>query len=133
MERHCANAGAPAEWLAAHPAIEQVSYPGLPTHPQHELAKRQMSGFGGIVTFRPKGGPPVARELCKRTDLFALAVSLGGVESLIELPGLMTHKSIPDEIRHRIGVTDDLVRLSVGVEDVEDLRLDLAQAIDGAG
>jgi len=132
MERHCANAGSLAEWLAAHPAIEQVSYPGLPTHPQHELAKRQMSGFGGIVTFRPRGGLPVAREIAQRTELFALAVSLGGVESLIELPGLMTHKSIPDEIRRRIGVTDDLVRLSVGVEDVEDLRLDLAQAIDGA-
>ena len=132
MDRHCANAGALAEWLAAHPGVEQVNYPGLAGHPQHALAKAQMSGFGGIVTFRPRGGLKAAEAITKRTELFALAVSLGGVESLVELPGLMTHRSIPEDIRQRIGVTDDLVRLSVGVEDVDDLRADLAQAMDGA-
>ncbi|HLI11818.1 MAG TPA: cystathionine gamma-synthase [Alphaproteobacteria bacterium] len=130
MERHCANAAAIAAWLERHPGIERVIYPGLSSHPQHELAKRQMSGgFGGMVTAILKGGLEASRRFLERCELFALAESLGGVESLIEHPAIMTHASIPAEQRAAIGLTDGLVRLSVGVEDVDDLIADLARAL----
>jgi cystathionine gamma-lyase len=129
MERHCANGAAIAEWLARHPAIERVYYPGLPSHPQHELARRQMHGFGGMVTAALSGGLPKAKCFLERCEIFALAESLGGVESLIEHPAIMTHASIPAEQRARLGISDGLVRLSVGVEDVDDLIADLDQAL----
>lgn len=129
MERHCANAEAIARWLEKHPAIEKVHYPGLASHPQHELAKRQMRGFGGMVSAVVKGGLPAAKKLLENTKIFVLAESLGGVESLIELPALMTHASVPPEQRRRIGIDDGLVRLSVGVEDLADLLADLEQAL----
>ena len=131
MERHCSNAQTLAEWLERQPAISSVRYPGLASHRQHDLAKRQMHGFGGMVTAVLKGGLPAARTMLERTRLFALAESLGGVESLIEHPAIMTHASIPPEQRTAIGIEDGLVRLSVGVEDVEDLRRDLEQALGG--
>ncbi len=130
MARHCENAARIAAWLADHPAIAEVGYPGLPSHKQHALAKRQMTGFGGMVTFRPRGGAGAAHRIAERTRLFTLAVSLGGVESLIELPAAMTHRMVSPETRERIGVADDLVRLSVGIEDADDLLEDLAQAIE---
>ena len=130
MRAHCDNAGQLAGWLQQHPAVEAVHYPGLPTHPQHELAKRQMHGFGGMVSIVLRGGPDAARRFCEKTRLFALAESLGGVESLVNLPAAMTHASVPPERRARLGISDSLVRLSVGVEDVEDLREDLRQALD---
>jgi len=129
MERHCENAGRIAKWLDGHAEIEMVNYPGLESFPQHELARRQMSDFGGMVTFRPKGGVEAAHRIAESTELFTLGVSLGGVESLIEIPAVMTHKTIPQEIRERVGVTEDLVRLSVGVEDSDDLIADLERAI----
>ncbi|EKE76326.1 trans-sulfuration enzyme family protein [Oceanibaculum indicum] len=130
MERHCANALAIAQWLEAHPKIEKVVYPGLASHPQHELAKRQMiGGFGGIVTAVIKGGLDESRRFLERTKLFALAESLGGVESLIEHPAIMTHASIPPDIRAELGISDGLVRLSVGVEDLTDLLADLENAL----
>jgi cystathionine gamma-lyase len=129
MDRHCSNAAAIAEWLAGHPAIERVYYPGLKTHAQHELARRQMQGFGGMVTAVLAGGLPKAKRFLERCGIFALAESLGGVESLIEHPAIMTHASIPAEQRARLGISDGLVRLSVGVEDVEDLIADLDQAL----
>jgi cystathionine gamma-lyase len=129
MERHCANALAVAERLAAHPKVERVSYPGLASHPQHALAKRQMRGGGGIVTAVLKGGLDEARRFCERTELFTLAESLGGVESLISLPAIMTHASVPPEVRAALGIGDSLVRLSVGVEDAADLVADLENAL----
>lgn len=129
MKAHCENAQALAEWLQAHPAVEQVIYPGLPSHPQHDLAKRQMHGFGGIISIVLKGGFEAAKRLCERTELFTLAESLGGVESLINHPAVMTHASIPAERRAQLGISDALVRLSVGVEEVEDLRGDLDEAL----
>ncbi len=129
MERHCANAQAIAEWLEAHDKIEKVYYPGLKSHPQHEIARRQMHGCGGVVTAVIKGGLDPARRFLERTELFSLAESLGGVESLIEHPAIMTHASIPKEIRESIGIDDGLVRLSVGVEDLDDLILDLKGAL----
>jgi cystathionine gamma-lyase len=129
VDRACENASRIAEWLARHPKIEFVNYPGLPEHPQHALAKRQMPGFGGMVTFLPKGGLEAAKRIAERCEIFHLAVSLGGVESLIELPAFMTHRTVPAEIRARVGVIDALVRLSCGVEDADDLIADLAQAI----
>ncbi len=129
MERHCANAQAVAEWLESHDKISRVYYPGLKSHPQHELASAQMNGFGGVVTAVLKGGLEPARRLLERTELFSLAESLGGVESLIEHPAIMTHASIPKEIRESIGIDDGLVRLSVGVEDLEDLLADLERAL----
>ncbi|HJW02367.1 MAG TPA: PLP-dependent aspartate aminotransferase family protein [Azospira sp.] len=129
MERHCANAEAIARWLEQHPAIEKVHYPGLESHPQHALAQRQMKGFGGMVSAVVKGGLPAAKKLLEHTKIFALAESLGGVESLIELPALMTHASVPAEQRRALGIDDGLVRLSVGVEDLDDLLADLAQAL----
>jgi cystathionine gamma-lyase len=130
MKAHCENAMALAEWLQSHPAIERVIYPGLASHPQHELAKRQMDGFGGMVTIFVKGGLEGAKRFCERTELFALAESLGGVESLVNHPAIMTHASVPPERRAQLGLFDNLVRLSVGVEDGDDLRRDIARALD---
>lgn len=131
MKAHCENAQALAEWLEQHPAIERVIYPGLASHPQHELAKRQMDGFGGMVTILLKGGYEAARRFCERTQLFALAESLGGVESLVNHPAVMTHASVPPERRAELGIGDNLVRLSVGVEDLADLRAELEGALAG--
>lgn len=128
MKAHCASALELARWLEKHPAIERVIYPGLKSHPQHALAKRQMDGFGGIISVEVKGGLKKARRMLERCELFALAESLGGVESLIEHPALMTHASLPAANRARLGISDGLVRLSVGVEDVVDLQRDLQQA-----
>lgn len=129
MERHCANAARIAEFLEAHPRIEKVFYPGLASHPQHELARRQMRGFGGMVSAAVAGGLPAARRFLERCELFALAESLGGVESLIEHPAIMTHASVPPEIRAALGVSDGLVRLSVGIEDCGDLLAELERAL----
>jgi len=130
MERHCANALAIARFLEQHPAIEAVRYPGLASHPQHALARRQMSGgFGGIVTAVLRGGLAAARRALERCRVFALAESLGGVESLIEHPAMMTHASLPPQVRGSLGISDGLIRLSVGVEDVEDLIADLRDAL----
>ena len=130
MERHCENAARIAAWLEAHPKIERVYYPGLESHSQHALAKRQMQGFGGIVTALIEGGLAGARRFLERCQLFALAESLGGVESLIEHPAIMTHASLPPEVRAGLGISDNLVRLSVGVEDADDLIADLANALE---
>ena len=129
MKAHCENAGELAAWLEKHPAIEKVLYPGLASHPQHALAKTQMDGFGGMISIFLKGGLESARRFMERTELFACAESLGGVESLVNHPAIMTHASIPAERRAALGVTDNLVRLSVGVEDVEDLRNELEVAL----
>jgi cystathionine gamma-lyase len=130
MERHCENARALAEWLARHPRVARVYYPGLAAHPNHDVAKRQMSDFGGMMSIQLTGGAEAALRLLTRTRLFSLAESLGGVESLIGHPATMTHASIPAEIRAAWGIDDGLVRLSVGIEDLEDLRADLAQALE---
>lgn len=130
MREHERNARAIADFLAQHRAVEQVYYPGLPTHPQHDLAKRQMRGFGGMLSFTLKGKPGRARAFAARTKLFSLAESLGGVESLISHPVTMTHGSIPKEARDARGVTDGLLRLSVGIEDAQDLIADLEQALE---
>ncbi len=130
MERHAENAQAVAEFLQAHPQVRRVHYPGLPTHPQHELAKRQMSGFGGMVSFTLAGEPERAIDFANRMKYFSLAESLGGVESLVCHPARMTHGSIPKQEREKRGVTDGLLRLSVGIEDVEDLLDDLRSALD---
>jgi len=129
MDRHGSNAMELATWLEGHGAVETVLYPGLTSHPQHPLAARQMDGFGGIVTVILKGGFEAAKSMLERTELFALAESLGGVESLINHPAIMTHASVPPEKRAEIGISDALVRLSVGIEDVEDLRRDLENAL----
>jgi cystathionine gamma-lyase len=129
MRAHCESALELAGWLAKHPKVERVIYPGLPDHPQHVLAKRQMHGFGGIVSVYVKGGLPETRRMMERCRLFALAESLGGVESLINHPAIMTHASVPHDRRQALGIHDNLVRLSVGVEDVEDLRAELADAL----
>lgn len=129
MERHCANAQKVASFLEAHPKVAKIYYPGLASHPQHELAKRQMDGFGGMVTVVLKDGLAPARAMLERVRIFALAESLGGVESLIEHPAIMTHASIPPERRAELGIDDGLVRLSVGVEDADDLIADLEQAL----
>jgi cystathionine gamma-lyase len=129
MRAHCANAGELAGWLQKHPKIEKVAYPGLASHPQHELAKRQMDGFGGMVSVWLKGGEDAARRLMERTQLFACAESLGGVESLVNHPAIMTHASVPPERRAALGVTGNLVRFSVGVEHVDDLRADIESAL----
>ncbi len=126
MARHCENATAVAEFLVSHPAVDQVLYPGLTGHPNHEVAARQMRGFGGMVSLRLRGGAEAARQLCSRTEIFILAESLGGVESLIEHPAAMTHASTAGS---QLEVPDDLVRLSVGIEDIADLLADLQQAL----
>jgi cystathionine gamma-lyase len=130
MERHCANAMQVATFLEAHPAIARVHYPGLASHPQHELARRQMAAFGGIVTAEVKGGLERSRRMLERCRVFALAESLGGVESLIEHPAIMTHASMPAAARAALGIGDGLIRLSVGVEDADDLLADLVQALE---
>lgn len=130
MQQHSQNALAIARWLEAHPKIERVIYPGLASHPQHALAKRQMRVFGGMVTIIMKGAIDDARRFLERCKIFALAESLGGVESLIEHPGIMTHSSVPPQVRAQIGIGDTLVRLSVGIEDIDDLIADLAQALE---
>jgi len=132
MERHCANALQIAEWLECREDVSKVHYPGLASHPQHALARRQMQGFGGMVSVVLRGGLPKARQFLERCRVFALAESLGGVESLIEHPGLMTHASIPAETRAKHGIDDGLVRLSVGIEDVADLIADLDWALRDA-
>ncbi|MBP6626485.1 MAG: cystathionine gamma-synthase [Arenimonas sp.] len=129
MRAHCENAQAIAEWLEKHPRIERVAYPGLASHPQHALATRQMSGYGGMVSLWLKGGFEAAKDFMGKLELFACAESLGGVESLANHPAVMTHASVPRERRLALGVTDNLVRLSVGVEDVADLLAELETAL----
>src|SRR5712672_3174728 len=131
MERHCENAVRIAAFLENHPKVERVYYPGLESHPQHALAKRQMNGrYGGMVTAVLKGGLPASRRFLERCRLFTLAESLGGVESLVEHPAIMTHASIPAEIRKRLGIDDGLVRLSVGIESADDLLAELKEALE---
>ena len=129
MKAHCENAGELAAWLEKHPAIDKVIYPGLASHPQHMLAKKQMHGFGGMISIYVKGGADAARRMMERCRLFALAESLGGVESLVNHPAIMTHASVPPERRAALGIADNLVRLSVGVEDIADLRAELDEAL----
>jgi cystathionine gamma-lyase len=131
MERHCANALAIAEWLERHPAVRRTIYPGLASHPQHELARRQMSGYGGMITVELATDLAGCRRVLERVRLFTLAESLGGVESLLEHPAIMTHAPVPAEQRRALGIGDSLVRLSIGVEAVEDLIADLSQALAG--
>ena len=130
MEKHQKNAFDIAEFLLKHPKVKSVNYPGLKKHPQHSLAKKQTSGFGGMLTFEIKGGLSDAKKLLSRMKVFALAESLGGVESLIELPAIMTHSSLPKKDRLDIGITDTLVRVSVGIEESADLIADLKQALE---
>jgi cystathionine gamma-lyase len=129
MPRHQENAMKLAELLGGHPKVAKVTYPGLRSHPQHELARRQMKGFGGMMTFEIKGGLEAARTFLRSVKVFACAESLGGVESLIEHPAIMTHASVPKESREKLGISDGLIRLSVGVEDAQDLIDDLKQAL----
>jgi cystathionine beta-lyase/cystathionine gamma-synthase len=129
MRQHEENALAVARFLEGHPEVETVNYPGLPSHPQHELAKKQMSGFSGMVSFTLEGGAEAAYAAVQKTEVFHFAESLGGVESLITHPATMTHAAIPREQREARGVTDGLMRLSVGIEDREDLIADLDRAI----
>lgn len=129
MQAHCEGALELAGWLQRHPEVERVIYPGLKSHHQHVLARRQMNGFGGIISLEVKGGLKKARRVLERCELFALAESLGGVESLIEHPAIMTHASVPATNRKRLGISDGLIRLSVGVEDIDDLRLELQHAL----
>ncbi len=129
VQRHCENAGEVAQYLTRHPKVERVVYPGLESHPQHAIARKQMRGFGGMITATLKGGLPEARRFLERVRIFALAESLGGVESLIEHPAIMTHASVPAENRAALGISDGLVRLSVGIEDAADLIRDLEQAL----
>jgi len=126
MDRHCANAAAVASFLSSHPAVSSVLYPGLPSHPHHDVAARQMRGFGGMVSFRLRGGEDAALKVCELAELFTLGESLGGVESLIEHPGRMTHASVAGS---ELEVPSDLVRLSVGIEDIDDLIADLTAAL----
>lgn len=130
MKAHCESALALAQWLETQSGVEKVIYPGLDSHPQKALAERQMQGFGGIVSVVLEGGFESAKRFCERTQLFTLAESLGGVESLVNHPAVMTHASVPADRRARLGMSDGLVRLSVGIEDVEDLRDDLRQALE---
>jgi cystathionine gamma-lyase len=132
MARHAENAMALARFLEGHPQIERVTYPGLPSHPQHALARRQMTGFGGMLTFVLRGGLPAATAFLKAVRVFACAESLGGVESLIEHPAIMTHASVPRETRERLGIADGLVRVSAGIENVADLVADLERGFGAA-
>lgn len=129
MERHCQNASDIAKYLESHPKVRKVYYPGLKSHPQHELARSQMKGFGGMLSFEIDGGIKEAKAFLENLKIFSLAESLGGVESLIEHPALMTHASIPKEEREKTGITDSLIRVSVGIEDVDDLKKDLDNAL----
>lgn len=133
MERHCANARRIADFLAEHPRVERVHYPGRADHPQHEIARRQMKDFGGMITMTLKGGLAESRTFLESLRLFSLAESLGGVESLVEHPAIMTHASVDADARQALGITDGLVRLSVGIEDAEDLLGDLDQAFAAIG
>ncbi|WP_133137084.1 trans-sulfuration enzyme family protein [Legionella rowbothamii] len=129
MQRHCENAEHLANWLSSHPKVRKVIYPGLASHPQHQLAKEQMQGFGGMISMVIDGGIEEAKRFLSRCELFTLAESLGGVESLIEHPAIMTHASIPPEQRKALGIEDGFIRLSVGIEHVEDLQSDLHNAL----
>jgi methionine-gamma-lyase len=129
MKAHCENARQVAEFLSTHPAVERVFYPALPSHPQHDLAKRQMHAFGGMVSFELKGGLEAGKAMMNRVRVCVLAVSLGNLDTLISHPASMTHTTVPPEERHRMGITDGLVRLSVGVENVEDIIADLDRAM----
>jgi cystathionine gamma-lyase len=129
MQRHNENGQRIAEWLARQPQVERVLYPGLASHPQHALAQRQMTGCTGMITLLLRGGAEAARRFLERLELFALAESLGGVESLANHPAIMTHASIPPELRAKLGISDQLVRLSCGIEDADDLIADLARAL----
>jgi len=129
MDRHCENAAKVARWLEAHKKVDKVIYPGLESHPQHDIATKQMRGFGGMVTIYLKGGLKESRTMLETVKIFALAESLGGVESLIEHPAIMTHASVPADQREKLGIADNLVRLSVGIEAVDDLIADLERAI----
>jgi len=129
MQRHAENAARVVQYLAKHPKVQKVTYPGLETHPQHALARKQMKGFGGMLTFDIKGGLEAARQFLKRVKIFACAESLGGVESLIEHPAIMTHASVPKANREKLGITDGFIRLSVGIEDAQGLIDDLANAL----
>jgi cystathionine gamma-lyase len=138
MQRHCENALELASFLERHPKVERVHYPGLASHPQHGLAREQMrdprgqSAYGGMISIELKGGLEESRRFLERCEIFALAESLGGVESLIEHPAIMTHASVPREARVALGISDTLCRLSVGIEDVSDLKADLQQALGGS-
>ena len=129
IEKHCNNAKAISEFLEKHPLIERIYYPGLASHPQHKLAKVQMTGYGGMISVVLKGGMQSAKRFLENTQIFSLAESLGGVESLIEHPAIMTHASVPEAIRNELGIVDGLVRLSVGIENCEDLISDLDFAL----
>ncbi len=131
MERHCSNALALATWLTTHPKVKRVIYPGLTSHPQHALAKKQMQHFGGMITVELQGDLAETIRVLERCQIFALAESLGGVESLIEHPAIMTHASLPAAQRAALGISDSLIRLSVGIEAVADLQADLEQALQG--
>jgi cystathionine beta-lyase/cystathionine gamma-synthase len=134
MEAHSKSALALAQFLEKHPAVQDVIYPGLPSHPQHDIARRQMkNGFGGMITLRVKGGEAEARRFLKSVKYFTLAESLGGVESLIEHPARMTHLSVEKAVRDALGITDNLIRLSVGIEDLDDLQADLENALQAMG
>lgn len=133
MERHCSNARRIAHYLADHPRIERVIYPGLSTHPQHQIARQQMRDFGGMITMTLKGGLSESRTFLESLQLFSLAESLGGVESLVEHPAIMTHASVDADARRELGISDGLVRLSVGIEDADDLLGDLDQALEAVG
>jgi len=132
MERHEHNAGALATWLESHAQVEKVIYPGLASHPQHALAKRQQRGFGGMISFVLRGNLDQARRFLSACKLFTLAESLGGVESLIEHPAIMTHASVPPETRAKLGIVDGFIRLSVGIEELADLQADLEHAFKAA-
>jgi cystathionine gamma-lyase len=129
MDAHCANALELARFLEGHDGIEAVFYPGLPSHPQYALAQKQMRSGGGMISIRVKGGEAEARQFLKSVKVFTLAESLGGVESLIEHPARMTHLSVDPKVKEELGITDNLIRLSVGIEDVTDLKADLDQAL----
>ncbi|MBN9230062.1 MAG: cystathionine beta-lyase [Legionella sp. 40-6] len=130
MERHCSNALELAHWLEAHPKVKKVIYPGLPSHPQHHLAREQMAAYGGMISIVLEGGLAQAKRFLSRCELFTLAESLGGVESLIEHPAIMTHASIPQEQRQALGIEDAFIRLSVGIEHISDLKADLSHAFE---
>jgi len=132
MERHASNAMRVAEFLEDHPKVSWVRYPGLASHPQHEVAKKQMSGFGGMLSFGIRGGVEAGRGLMNGVELCSLAVSLGAVDTLIQHPASMTHADVPADVRQKTGITDDLVRLSVGIEDPDDIIADLDQALEKA-
>ena len=129
LERHCRNAAAVAKHLLAHPEVTKVHYPGLPTHAGHQIAKTQMRGFGGMISIYLKGDLEAARRFLKAVRVFTLAESLGGVESLIEHPAIRTHASVPKDTRDRLGIADGFIRISVGVEHVDDLIADLDHAL----